>query len=277
MENMKTGVSFMQNIDPVYLEETPILDFTSEKISTLIRERKWLDLNEYDKIGAGYDFVRNEIKFGYNRSDNIPASEVLRDGYGQCNTKGTLLMALLRAIGIPCRIHGFTIHKSLQRGVVPELVYPITPDNILHSWVEVYYNGRWVYLEGFILDNDYLSKLKDGFGNSSQSLCAYGVGTEDLSNPEVNWCGENTFIQKTGINSDLGIFKSPDEFYAVHHQKFSFWKRLLYQNVVRHWMNARVEKMRKGKLLPKKLKSSLDKDQWKHALKDSLLSTNKSS
>lgn len=41
--------------------------------------------------------VRDDIVFGYNIDDEIPASKVLADGYGQCNTKGTLFMALLRA------------------------------------------------------------------------------------------------------------------------------------------------------------------------------------
>ena len=43
--------------------------------------------------------------------------KVLADGYGQCNTKGTLFMALLRACNIPCRVHGFTIDKKIaERG-----------------------------------------------------------------------------------------------------------------------------------------------------------------
>lgn len=67
--------------------------------------------------GAIYDFVRNDIAFGYNSSDDIKASAVLADGYGQCNTKGTLLMALLRKAGIPCRLHGFTIHKNFRQAL----------------------------------------------------------------------------------------------------------------------------------------------------------------
>ena len=130
----------MVHVDPL-LTATPILDFETTPIAQLIDERGWRDLSDTDKIGAVYDFVRNEIAFGYNRADDIPASEVLSDGYGQCNTKGTLLMALLRGVGIKCRIHGFTIHKGLQRGVVPELVFPIAPEEILHSWIEVELNG----------------------------------------------------------------------------------------------------------------------------------------
>ncbi|MGB0499059.1 MAG: transglutaminase-like domain-containing protein, partial [Rubricella sp.] len=95
------------------LDATPLLDFPSDGIARLIEDRGWLRLSEHDRIGAAYDFVRNEILFGYNRADDIPASEVLADGYGQCNTKGTLLMALLRGLGLPCRLHGFSIHKAL--------------------------------------------------------------------------------------------------------------------------------------------------------------------
>ena len=117
----------------------------------------------HDRIGAIYDFVRNEIDFGYNRADDIPASEVLEDRYGQCNTKGTLLMALLRAVGVRCRLHGFTFHKALQRGVVPGLIYPIAPAEILHSWIEVETEAGWVDLEGFILDTSFLLALQRSF------------------------------------------------------------------------------------------------------------------
>ncbi len=142
------------------LKETPLLDFRAPNIRQLVEQRKWMDLPLFDRAGAVYDFVRNEIKFGYNKADNIPASQVVTDGIGQCNTKGTLLMALMRAVGIPCRLHGFTIHKQLQRGVVPELIYRIAPENILHSWVEIYLEDRWINLEGFILDELPLSVAK---------------------------------------------------------------------------------------------------------------------
>jgi len=60
--------------------------------------------------------VRDDIRFGYNASDDLPASRVLADRIGQRNTKSTLLMALLRAVDVLCRFHGFTIDKALQKG-----------------------------------------------------------------------------------------------------------------------------------------------------------------
>lgn len=227
---------------------TPLLDYHHPDIAALIASRGWPGLAEAGRIGAAYDFVRNEIAFGYNRADDIPASAVLADGYGQCNTKATLLMALLRGLGIPCRLHGFTIRKSLQRGVVPELVYRIAPDDILHSWVEVLHKGEWLELEGFILDAPYLSRLQERFAATGGSLCAYGAGTANLADPRVAWRGRSTYIQRTGINRDLGLFDTPDAFYAAHRQDLPPWKERLYRFFIRHWMNWRVRGIRRGRI-----------------------------
>lgn len=224
---------------------TPLLDFTHPQLQTLIISRKWQGLPTHDGIGAVYDFVRDEIEFGYNHTDDIPASDVLKDGYGQCNTKAILLMALLRAIGVPTRFHGFTIDKSLQRGVVPELIYPITPANIIHSWVEIFHDDRWINLEGFILDTAFLDRLKSSF-RDVQGFCGYGVGTDNLQNPGINWTGRNTYIQSTAINQDFGLYDSPDEFFATHSQDFPWWKKILFSRILRHWMNRRVRNIRDG-------------------------------
>jgi len=233
-------------MDPRHLRETRLLDFRAGPVADLVRGRKWLDLEPFDRIGRAYGFVRDEIAFGYNRADDIPASAVLADGYGQCNTKGTLLMALLRALGIPCRLHGFTIHKGLQRGVVPELAYALAPDSILHSWVEVWHDDRWTNLEGFILDRPFLGALQERFGKTGDELCGYGAGTDCLSAPPVDWIGSDTYIQRTGINADLGLFDSPDDFYARYRQNFGWLRELIYRHIVRHWMNARVKRIRRG-------------------------------
>jgi len=230
-----------------YLTATRLLDFDSPSISNLVRDRGWYDLARVDRIGAVYDFVRNEIAFGYNRVDDIPASAVLTVGYGQCNTKGTLLMALLRSVGIRCRLHGFTIHKALQRGVVPELVYPLAPSEILHSWVEVETDEGWINLEGFILDAPFLQSLQKEF-SETESLCGYGAGTDCLSAPPVSWSGGSTYTQKTGIVRDFGTFDTPDDFYEKYSQNFGFARDFLYRHVIRHWMNARGRRIRRGVL-----------------------------
>ena len=227
-----------------HLEETALLDTSHPELAALVTERGWNDLRPYDAIGAIYDFVRNEVRFGYNASDDMPASSVLSDGYGQCNTKGTLLMALLRSVGVRCRLHGFTIDKKLQRGAVTGLAYQLAPRSIIHSWVEVDYRGRWVNLEGFILDSNYLDGVRCLFPEAKGEFCAYGIGTRDLHNPPVEWNGSDTYIQKTGINHDYGVFDSPDAFYAKHGANLSGLRRLLYVYAIRHLMNANVARIR---------------------------------
>jgi transglutaminase-like putative cysteine protease len=65
------------------LAATPLLDVHHPDIEALVTRRGWRTLSPYDRIGAVYDFVRNEIAFGYNEGDELPASRVLADGIGQ--------------------------------------------------------------------------------------------------------------------------------------------------------------------------------------------------
>jgi len=225
------------------LAATPLLDVHHPDIESLVARRGWRTLSPHDRIGAVYDFVRNEIAFGYNEGDELPASRVLADGIGQCNTKSTLLMALLRAVGIPCRFHGFTIDKPLQKGAITGLAYWLAPQRIIHSWVEVSLEGRWIALEGFILDAPYLASLQRRFPQARR-FCGYGAATPDLSAPGVEWRGQDTYIQKEGIADDFGVFDSPDAFYSRHGSNLSGLKRWLYERVIRHAMNRNVARVR---------------------------------
>lgn len=229
-----------------YLAQTHMLDFDNYMIQEVIRERGWRELPEFERIRSIYNFIRDEIRFGYNVDDNIPASKVLKDGYGQCNTKGTLFMALLRAVGIPCRVHGFTIRKELQEGAMTGFIYKQAPKNIFHSWVEVYLEGRWYELEAFIIDKDYLEKLQQKYSNCTGAFCKFGVGVEDFKNPVIDFNRNNTYIQSTGINQDFGIYDSPDALLKEHHQEMGVIKKLAFRYYGRHMMNRNVKKIRGG-------------------------------
>ena len=226
------------------LEQTSILDYHHPSIQSLIEQRNWRDLDEVDKVINIYNFVRDEVQFGYNTGDTIQASQVLIDGYGQCNTKATLLMALLRAVGVANRIHGFTIDKALQKGAIKGIWYTLSPKNILHSWVEVHVNGQWYILEGVILDRPYLEKLQSMNKHQEKTFCGFGVFTENFQNPPIEWNLNDTFIQDKGINQDFGLFDSPDDFYNMHQQELSSIQRMVFKYVVRHLMNQNVNKIR---------------------------------
>jgi hypothetical protein len=233
-----------------YLTPTDMLDFQQADLQALIDQRGWRQLDSYAAIGAAYEFVRDEILFGYNASDELKASQVLADGYGQCNTKGTLLMALLRGLGIPCRLHGFTIFNRLQQGVIPNWLMPFAPERIVHSWMEVLYQQRWINLEGYIIDQRYLNQIQRHFGKQggeNRENCTtfngYGIATTCLAEPNINWQGEDTFIQREGIADDYGVFVHPDDFYRQH-RNLTGVKRWLYSYILRHVLNRNVRRIR---------------------------------
>ena len=226
------------------LEQTPILDYHHPSIQNLIEQRKWRDLDEVNKVRNIYNFVRDEVQFGYNTGDTIQASQVLRDGYGQCNTKATLLMALLRAVGVATRIHGFTIDKALQKGAIKGIWYKLSPKDILHSWVEVHVNGQWYILDGVILDRLYLEKLQSINKHQTTTFCGFGVFTENFENPPIDWNLNDTFIHDKGINQDFGLFDSPEDFYNMYQQELSPIQRMAFKYVVRYLMNQNVDKIR---------------------------------
>ena len=193
---------------------------------------------------AIYYFVRDEILFGYNADDGIPALRVLADGFGQCNTKGTLFMALLRSCDIPCRVHGFLIDKKLQKGAMTGIVYYSAPQEVLHSWVEVLLDGRWYELEGFILDKGYLGNLQAAHPECTGAFCGYGVAVKDFQRPVVDFDRNDTYIQSEGITRDLGIYDCPDDLPQEHSQAMSAPKAFAYRHIGRHLMNQNVKKIR---------------------------------
>ncbi|MGE7112488.1 transglutaminase-like domain-containing protein [Lysinibacillus sp. NPDC047702] len=226
-----------------YLEPTAMLNFQDEALQQLVKQRGWSDLAYEDRIKEIYDFVRNEIKFGYNRTDDIPASEVLRDGYGQCNTKSTLLMAFLRAVGIPCRIHGFLIDKKMQKGALTGITYLLAPSKIVHAWTEVQLHDDWIVLEGVIIDDSYLKQVKNRLCSFNEGFIGYGISVKDKDNINLCWTGESVYVQSFSITDDLGIFDNPDDLFKKYNNTDSKLKEMLF-NKKRKKINKKLDMLR---------------------------------
>ncbi len=68
------------------------------------------------KLNRLFMYVRDDIKFAFPEAgDLVKASETIRLGIGQCNTKATLFLALCKVSDIPARIHYSLISKEIQR------------------------------------------------------------------------------------------------------------------------------------------------------------------
>ena len=233
-----------QNGKNRYLRETVILNYSAPEIQGLIQREGWKQLDDFRKIQGIYNYVRDEILFGYNKNDAIPASQVLRDGIGQCNTKATLLMALLRAVNIPCRLHGFTVYKKVQKGASSGFVTRQMPDEVVHTWVEVYFEDTWFCLEGVIIDRKYLQGLYKMFPEHKGAFCGYGVCVNNFRSPQIEWDRNDTYIQSEAIGQDFGVYDAPDDFLKEHRQSLSALKEFVYEYLGRHIMNRNVRRIR---------------------------------
>jgi len=227
-----------------YLEETPLLNYTHASIQSIIETNQWTVLTPYKKIGAVHHFVRDAIDFGYNHKDKLTASEVLTKKYGQCNTKSIVLMSLLRALNIPCKIEGFLVDSSFQGELLPKALRPFAPKHFLHTRVLVQYKENFVPLEGYILDKRYLLAIQKMYPHHEGPFSKYAVATDDLHALNIEGNGHETAIQKNAIVKSLGVYNDPDTLFDKHDQPMGVFKRFIYSSVVRHLMNKRVKKIR---------------------------------
>ncbi len=124
------------------------------------------------------------------------------------------------------------------------LFYRAAPTSIVHTWAEVFYDGRWAGLEGVILAQPYLDGLRTALHVDSGAFCGYAVGTEDLAEPPIAWQGTDTRIQATAVSHDLGVFDDPDSFYRLHGGNVRGIRRWLVWPRMRAAMNRKVVSIR---------------------------------
>jgi transglutaminase-like putative cysteine protease len=94
--------------------------------------------NDREKLSNIFAFVRDGIRFGFPpKGDLTTASETLGLQLGQCNTEGTLFLALCKASAIPARLHFSLIDKNIQRDLFTGFAYWLMPPSLSHCWIEV--------------------------------------------------------------------------------------------------------------------------------------------
>ena len=242
------AISDQQLAEATLLGETSLLDYAHPRITGFVESRGWNDLEVGERAKAVYEYVRDEVPFGYNREETIPASQVLAEGFGQCNTKGTLLMALLRRCGVLCRFHAFTVDKRLQAGVMLPSLHKRLPNEILHSWVEVLVDSEWLNLEGFIVDTALVSRIQSRFPSWQGSFCGFGLGVDHLHDPPIGWTGGDTPTSSTGRSPATSASTTPRMCpYAEHRSNVSRLKGLFWRLIYYRPTKRRVEEIRSGR------------------------------
>jgi len=231
-----------------YLMPTRILNFNQPVIKHLVTAAGWKSVNPTKRVNLICRYVKDQVKFGFSRKDNLIASRVLRDGHGHCNTKGNLLMALLRASSIPCRIHAFSIDQVKRKGTRSIFFSELAPKYYLHSKVEAYLNTQWQDLDNYTLDEPLLNALQTQLTTSKKGGPGDAASINDFVIPQLDWPRSTNLNQPEGLRQDFGVFDSPDEVFAVHGPHFSGVRTMLYQPYLRYVINLYVAKLRNSQL-----------------------------
>jgi len=198
-----------------------------------------------EKISSIFYYVRDDIKFAFpEEGDFVPASKTIEYGYGQCNTKSTLFLALCKSLGIPARIHFSLIKRDIQRGLFSGIIFLLMPKEISHSWVEIKIEGKWIKTDSFINDEDFYNagkkKLKEKGWDTGYSVAC----SKNESSIELDFNNEK-FVQMDAVTKDQGVYDEPMDYYksSDYKNRPSLIKFFVYKLLIGR-INNKVESMR---------------------------------
>jgi hypothetical protein len=221
------------------------MDYTHPTIEQLILGKGWYTITDEAELIMGiYHFVRDEIAYGYTKSFAIPASKVIEEGVGNGITKTTLFMALVRAVGIPCRFHAMTISKVIFRGLISGLCFRLADKHLFRACVELQSQETWDPWEGYIIDRPYMMKLQQRFFDHKGGFYGYGIGVLDFKNPNDRWSNNHIIMQNKSFEKDLGTFVTPDAFFSAIPRAELYAKTLQYQTIICNSLNKSILEVR---------------------------------
>jgi hypothetical protein len=152
-----------------WLHSTPLLDLADPKLRLKARSLTQLTRSEREKALAIYAFVKR-IPYAKRIKLHYPtAREVIEQRSGDGDDKATLLVALLRAVGIPSRIRYMEMKGVMLRGLVPSADPPDAARPLAEIWLD-----RWVRTDTYIFDAPYVAAAMGHIKRQGWN-CGWGV------------------------------------------------------------------------------------------------------
>ncbi|NJM43233.1 MAG: transglutaminase domain-containing protein [Brachymonas sp.] len=152
-----------------YLRPTQQLDIHAPKLRTKTLSLTQLQHTDRRKAVALHQFVQS-LPFGCVPDYSaLTADAVLKLGYGDCFTKGMLLVAMLRSASIAARLRFVSLPVHFLRGIVDS-----DEATIMHAMAEVYLDGRWVVTDSYVPDAALFEAAKKKLQSENRPL-GYGI------------------------------------------------------------------------------------------------------
>ena len=226
-----------------WVVDTPLLQFDHPKIRLLAMRLAQLKRSPREQAVACFAHIR-ALPFGcIADSTGTSALAVLRAGMGDCHTKSTLLIALLRSLRIPSRLRFVTLSPEFLRGIIDTGGQPIE-----HGYTEVLLDGQWQAVDSYVVDPRLAMAAKTRLQLEGRTL-GYGMHRDGL----ISWDGRShSFGQFTPADPasmplhDWGAFDDPYQFYSsveYVRERMSLSSRLKWL-VAAKVVNRRVRELR---------------------------------
>ena len=226
-----------------WVVNTPLLQIDHPKIRLLAKRLTQLKATPRQGAVACFAYVR-AMPFGcIADSTGTSALAVLRSGRGDCHTKSTLMLALLRSLRIPSRMRFVTMKPDFLYGLADLGGHPIE-----HAYTEVLLDGEWRAVDSYVVDPRLAIAAKNRLKIEGRKL-GYGMHRDGT----IHWDGHDSAFGQFSITDpdsmplyDWGAFDDPYQFYssvAYVRQRLSLAGRLKWM-VGAQMVNRRVNALR---------------------------------
>lgn len=145
----------------MYLAQSFFFDFDHQNIQNIISDVKYANIPIEEKSIILYQRVRDRWKYNPNNMSLVVAdyraSHIATKSDGNCVEKSILLIACLRAVGIPARLH---LGKVKNHIAAEKLIEKLGSDELSpHGMANAQINGKWLKMSP-VFDRELCAKFK---------------------------------------------------------------------------------------------------------------------
>ena len=225
-----------------WLGASSLIDLEDPKLRLRVRALTQLSKTEREKALAVYGYVKRMPLTRPMRLRVHTAREVIDLGRGDGSDKVTLLVAMLRAAGIPARVRYVLIDGKILRGLTTRVRQAARP------LLEVWLHGRWLRTDTYIFDAAYMAAARQRLRERGWD---WGFGIH--VNGAMLWDGyESAFVaavptqEDPMVLKDLGVFHDPMQFMQSHAYRglSSRFSRLLHLNMLSPILQRGIRRLR---------------------------------
>jgi hypothetical protein len=201
-----------RDVPSLWLSSTRLVDLNDPKLRILAMSLTQLADTDTQKVVAIHGFIKT-MPFGCAASfEHMAAGDVLRSGQGDCHTKGTLFVALMRCAGLPARLRFVTMPSGFLRGIIS-----LPKVNVVHAIGEVYLGERWVRTDTYVADEVLEAEAARLLVKEGKRM-GYGIHL----NGARQWDAFHDAFGQSAVSDpaslplqDWGVAHDPEQFYAA--------------------------------------------------------------